>query len=139
MTRLTIDELEVLTPDQLMRLLFNEVSRDPMDFQHIKDLLAVGCPIEARDGNGRTALHWAAERGHLGVVGLLVSREADVNARDDGGWSVLHIAAFNGHLEVVEFLISIGADIHARNRYGNSAFDVAAPKIKDLCPELEPK
>ncbi|ERF72616.1 hypothetical protein EPUS_05670 [Endocarpon pusillum Z07020] len=40
--------------------------------------------LEARDSTGRTALHWAAERGHEKVVEMLLAKHAEVNAQ--GGY-----------------------------------------------------
>ena len=33
------------------------------------------------DTDGRTALHWAADQGHLDIVRLLISRGAQVNLK----------------------------------------------------------
>ena len=39
--------------------------------------------VDKRDGDGRTALHWAAAGGKDDVVEFLLSREASVNTHDD--------------------------------------------------------
>ncbi len=91
MTRLTIDELEVLTPDQLWELLIAEVKKNSPDVQFIQDLIAVGCPIDARDDQDHTALHWAAWREEIEVVKFLVSRGADLevgNYRGRTAWDI---------------------------------------------------
>ncbi len=85
MTRLTIDELEVLTPDQLGKLLIAAVRKDPPDVQYIQDLLLVGCPIDARDRLGFTVLHRAAWDGHLELVEFLISQGVDINAKATAG------------------------------------------------------
>ena len=42
--------------------------------------------------NGYTALHWAAKRGNLDLVKLLVGNyEVDVNAKTHGGYTPLHL------------------------------------------------
>src|SRR5947208_179758 len=46
--------------------------------------------------DGSTALHWAAYRGDLGVVAMLINRGAEVNARTKFGRTPLHWAAING-------------------------------------------
>lgn len=33
------------------------------------------------DSEGRTPLHWAVDRGHISVVEILLSKNADVNAK----------------------------------------------------------
>ncbi len=86
MSRPTIDELEVLTPDQLGELLFAEVKRYPTDFQYIQDLLDVGCPINVRDMDVISPLHLAANWNNLELVRFLISKGADVNSGCYMGW-----------------------------------------------------
>ena len=64
-----------------------------------------------------TALHLAAQGGHLDVVKYLLSRDTvDVNARDaDLGETPLAHAVSNGHLDVVKYLLSRG-DIDVNSR-----------------------
>jgi ankyrin repeat protein/catechol 2,3-dioxygenase-like lactoylglutathione lyase family enzyme len=67
----------------------------------------------ARDSHGSTALHAAAARGHLALVGLLLRHGAEPNARDTGdNASPLHFAAGAGHVDVVRALLDAGADVH---------------------------
>jgi ankyrin repeat protein len=65
----------------------------------------------------KTPLMLASEKGHLGVVQLLVQhREGQgLDERDKGGWTALHWAAHEGHAEVINFLLSKGT------RDGNTA------------------
>lgn len=62
----------------------------------------------AQHGSGVTALHMAAENGHLPMVDLLLSRGADASITDrlhkssPAGW-----AAHNGHTEVAAYLRSL--------------------------------
>ncbi len=139
MTRLTIDDLEVLNPEELGKLLCDEVRETSPSVQFIQDILTVGCPIDARPHRGVSALQWAVLSGHLEVVKFLISKGADMNAGDNSGWTTLHYAASNRHLGVVKFLISKGADVSARNNDGYTAWDVAFYTIRDACPELKPK
>ncbi len=139
MTRATTYELEMLNPFELMELLHAEIEKGSPDFQYIKDLITVGCPIDARDQYGMTALHLAALDGNLEVVEFLVSNGAQPNTRDDWDKTALHVAANFNNLWVVNFLISKGANIHARDNWGRTAWDLATNKIRKLIPELEPK
>ena len=54
-------------------------------------------------------LYGAAQRGHLEVVKLLVSKGANVDEAAHEGLTPLHRAAFYGHNEVVDYLIGKGA------------------------------
>ncbi len=126
MDRLTIDDLEMLNPVELGELLLTEVRKESPDVQFIQDLIAVGCPIDARDNNDRTVLHLAARYGHLEVVKFLLSRGMNVDMESDMGLVPLHFAVSGGHLEMLKFLISKGADIHARDNNGWTALHRAA-------------
>ncbi len=141
MSRLTIDELEVLTPDELGRLLINVVLQDPPDFQFIQDLIAVGCPIDAKTKFGHTAFQYAVGKKHFKLAEYLLSNGAEVNARNINGGTILHLAAAfgMGNPKTVEFLLSNGADIHVRDNKGETAWDLATPYIRKSYPRLEPK
>jgi ankyrin repeat protein len=84
----------------------------------------------ARDNHGCTAMHMAAERGHLEIAKLLqLKRGADtVAARDNNDMTALHMAADNGHLALVEWLLELGVDIEAKNTDGKTALQLAAHK-----------
>ncbi len=138
MTRLTIYDLEMLNPFELGELLHAEVRMSSPDVQFIQDLLIVGCPIDAKDSAGWTALHYAACDGHLDVVKFLISIGSDVNARNKWGNRALYWAAMYGHLGVVKFLISAGADANARDHIGHTAWVFASEHIREECPELKP-
>lgn len=56
---------------------------------------------DGRHGDGATPLHCAAEQGHLDVVELLISGQADVRAQNRLGESACLLAARNGHTDVV--------------------------------------
>ena len=54
-------------------------------------LLECGANVGAKDGDGRTPLHWAARAGSFEVVRLLVSAGADINAAAKDGLTPLAI------------------------------------------------
>ncbi len=135
----TIDDLEILTPDQLGKLLLAEVSKIPPDFKYIQNLLDVGCPIDIRDEWGHTALHYAARDGKLDIVELLLSLGAEVEAMDGFGRTALHMAAMWGQIEVVKFLVSKGALVNTKDDINRLAWDMAPTYLREACPELEPK
>ena len=92
MDKLTIDELEILTPDELGWILITEVVKAPPNYQYIQDILDVGGPIDFRTKSGWTALHHAAWWGKIGAVKFLISKGAEVNARTNDGRTAWDIA-----------------------------------------------
>jgi ankyrin repeat protein len=66
-------------------------------------------PPSARGGDGRTALHHWAKKGHEGLVSALLAARADANACDINGISPLDCAATGGNPAVVLALCQGGA------------------------------
>jgi ankyrin repeat protein len=59
------------------------------------------------DNHGRTPLWWAAEKGHGGVVKLLLDMDGvDPDFKDNSGQTPLSIAAKRGHEAVVKLLLT---------------------------------
>lgn len=62
--------------------------------------------IRAKDPDGATALHVAAEQGHRDIVRLLLDAGAEINARDDRfgatptGWAIEYLREQGGLLAV---------------------------------------
>ena len=84
------------------------------DVEAVRSLLAGGADANTTQGDGMTALHWAAERGHAAVADLLLSAGADVEAKTRlGSYTPLHLASRSGHGPIVSALLDAGADPHA--------------------------
>ncbi len=139
-SRKSIDDLEILTSDELGELLIFEVTMNYPDIQFIRDLLFVGCPIDIRDKYGRNALHYATAGniGKIEIVKLLISKGADINARDDLGQTALHIAAKWRNIGIMKFLLSNEADVNARDKYTRTAWDIVSNETRNAIPELKP-
>ena len=88
---------------------------------------------------GLTVLHVAADRGHAGIVYLLVKEfNADVNATDDDQQTPLHYASSVGHGEVVEILCSAGSKVDVRDGDGYTPEQVAFDhSVKDIFDKLK--
>jgi ankyrin repeat protein len=103
---------------------------------------------------GRTALHWAAYYGHLGVIQVLLSAGAEVNSKTRSapttektvvkfkyyslmffrdGYTALHYAAIHGYLRVIQVLLSAGAEVDSKTK---SAPTTEKTVVKFLCYSL---
>ena len=67
-------------------------------------------PGTGRAVNGDTALIAASRKGHLDVVGLLLSNGAHVNQSKDSGATALLVASQEGHADVVRLLLAHNSD-----------------------------
>ena len=77
------------------------------------------------DWTGKTALHYAAEYGHLEIAELLLANGANVNRRDDDKATPLYFAAVGGFVDVARLLLDYGADINTRDKAKESPMDGA--------------
>ena len=92
-----------------------------------------GVDVNARYGNGLTALMWASGfsegagvRDAESVVALLIERGARIDDSDDRSRTALMIAAEAGHVTIVALLLARGADRTVRDRDGKTALDLAS-------------
>jgi hypothetical protein len=82
--------------------------------------------VDARDAEGRSALHWAATMGDVELVERILAPGFAVDARDRAGRTALGEAAFHGHAGVVRVLLKRGADPNAADPIGGSPLIFAA-------------
>ncbi|KAF4819142.1 Vegetative incompatibility protein HET-E-1 [Colletotrichum siamense] len=82
----------------------------------VRLLLDTNAALEAKTGNGETALTVAATKGHDAVVQLLLDREANIEAARSDGSTPLAIAADEGHVRITRLLLDHGANTEARDR-----------------------
>ena len=103
------------------------------NIEAVKQHLAAGADVNAKDGGGWTLLLQAVAGGHKEIVELLIDNGADVNGKTDEGRTPLHWAAYSGHKEIAELLIGEGAEMNAKERDGRTPLNFASKKsIKDL-------
>ncbi|MBK8286045.1 MAG: ankyrin repeat domain-containing protein, partial [Ahniella sp.] len=82
------------------------------DTTTVRRLLDAGAMVSAGlPDTGVQALHQAAANGHVGLVGLLLERGAQVDATDVDGASALVYAAYHGRTKVIEVLLAAGAKV----------------------------
>jgi ankyrin repeat protein len=73
-------------------------------------LLTQKVDVNARQGDGATALHWAAHWNNAEMAGLLISAGANVNAATDLGVTPLYLAAEVGSAAMVKRLSAAGGN-----------------------------
>ena len=86
----------------------------------VKQHLADGKDVNAKNKWGRTPLHLSVGIGDKKIVELLISNGANVNGRDKAGWTALNWAE---NKEIAELLISKGADVNATDDVGRTLLD----------------
>ena len=89
-----------------------------------------------KDEEGSTPLHFAALKGHLDVVALLLASKADVNAKNNEGSTPLHYAAVHDHKDVAELLLASKADVNAKNKYNDTPLHLAVAYRHEGVSEL---
>jgi ankyrin repeat protein len=80
------------------------------DHQQIRSLLTQQVDVNARSGDGSTALLWAAHSNDLETAGLLIQAGADANAANDFRMTPLSQACVNGSATLVDLLLKAGAN-----------------------------
>ena len=97
------------------------------DIATIRKLLAQGVSVNAAQGDGMTALHWAADRGDSALTAMLLRAKANVRATTRiGAYTPLHIAARTGSAGVVRLLLAAGSDVKSTTTSGATALHFAA-------------
>jgi ankyrin repeat protein len=97
------------------------------DREGLRSLLKQGADVNAVQGDGVTALHWAASRGDAEMTGMLVVAGANLRAATRfGGYMPLHVAAERGAAGVVQALLKAGADANTPTGRGTTALMLAA-------------
>ncbi|HEX6739502.1 MAG TPA: ankyrin repeat domain-containing protein [Vicinamibacteria bacterium] len=77
------------------------------DLAAVKALLDQGVPVDVKFRYDRTPLSFAADRGHLEIVKLLLERGADVNAKDSFyKMTPLSAAAMKGNADIVKLMLA---------------------------------
>ena len=93
--------------------------------------------VNAKDKNGVTPLHEAADRGLADIAELLIAGGANVNAEDYDGNTPLHLAIGGGHAEIARLLVIQGANVNAKDNYGMSPRQIAndcwSPQQTETC------
>ena len=97
------------------------------DKEAVRTLLKQAADVDAAQGDGMTALHWAAMKGDAEMAQMLMYAGANVKATTRlGSYTPLFLASQAGHADVMEALIKGGADPKAADPAGTTPLMVAA-------------
>ena len=95
-------------------------------------LIQRGIKIDGKDGDGKTALHHAAEGGNPRTVARLIEAGADIYATCRRDYTALHYASSAGKDDVVRLLVKLDCEDRKlksmTNRAHQKPFDVASNK-----------
>ncbi|CAJ1029631.1 Ankyrin repeats (many copies)/Ankyrin repeats (3 copies)/Ankyrin repeat, putative [Leishmania guyanensis] len=84
--------------------------------------------VDARDEQGRTAVHMAAANGHMAILEMLFQFDPQPNVPNDEGNTALHFAALNNRVAAAEALLAHGWRPAEQNIMGKTALQLIYEK-----------
>jgi len=97
------------------------------DKDAVRTLLKQGADVNEPQGDGMTALHWAAASGQVDLVETLLYAGANVRATTRlGAYAPLHVASQSGHAAAIATLVKAGADVNMLTSTGATPLMMAA-------------
>ena len=101
------------------------------DIDAVRSLLDQSVDVNAPQGDGTTALHWAAYRDDPEIARLLIEADADINAKTRlGDLTPLLLAAKNGNTTLIEILLEAGTDANDADANGTTPLMYSAASGK---------
>lgn len=102
-------------------------SAQARDLAGVRSLLKSGADVNAAQGDGMTALHWAAMNADAEMTTMLLQAGANIRAQSRlGGYSPLHLAAQSGSAAIIDLLLARGAPANQPTTTGATPLMLAA-------------
>lgn len=118
----------------------NSADESPLMMASLKGQLELAAKLidKGADVNktGWAPLHYAATRGHVEVMSLLLENHAYIDAESPNGTTPLMMAAHYGTPGAVKLLLEAGADPSIKNKLGLTAIDFAQRANRQEAAEL---
>ncbi len=93
----------------------------------VRSLLKQRVDVDASQGDGTTALHWAAFRDDLEMAKMLIAGGANVKVETrEGAITPLFMACTNGSATMIDLLLKSGADANSVKANGTTALMTAS-------------
>lgn len=106
---------DLVSNDNVKMLIVDAARRG--NYELLDECLEAGVSVNALDKSGCSALHGAAQAGHMDcVMRLLKEPKLEINLQNKIGDTPLHCAAVRGHCEVLKVLLKHGANPDLTNR-----------------------
>src|SRR5262245_52782913 len=97
------------------------------DREAVKTLLKQAADVNAAQGDGMTALHWAAVKNDAELARTLLYAGANARAMTRiGNYTPLVLAAQSGNAAVIEPLLEAGSDVNTKTANGTTVLMLAA-------------
>ncbi len=107
----------------------NTVDESPLMLAALRGDVPLAQALISRDADvnktGWTPLHYAASRGQLAMIDLLLEHNAYIDAESPNGTTPLMMAAGYGNVQATRALLKAGADATLKNAEGLTALDFA--------------
>ena len=107
----------------------NTADESPLMLAALRGDLPLARALIARDADvnktGWAPLHYAASRGHVAMIDLLLEHHAYIDAESPNGTTPLMMAAGYGSVQATRVLLRAGADATVKNAEGLAALDFA--------------
>jgi len=119
---------ETIDKEELQSLFFHSIEHGSIE--EIKNHLAAGVDVNAKNKDGETALFPAARYDHLEIVELLINKGADAKVTNERGYTLLHALQVvlksenpdgtERRKKIAQLLLEKGVDINARCSSGET-------------------